>query len=145
MGSVDATTVLYAAPYDASGRLWPLCEALRTAFIDAGFIAPENRPLKLHATIVNTIYVRGMASGASNNGNTAQGDKRSGGESTQRRSNNKNEKMKIDATELVKRWEHKIWGMVKVEKVAICEMGKKKGEDGLIRYKEIGQLEMPVL
>ncbi|KAF9364747.1 hypothetical protein BGX34_000552 [Mortierella sp. NVP85] len=123
MGSVDATTVLYAVPYDSTYRLRPLCEALRSAFTEAGFVVAENRPLKLHATVVNTINVRGREGG----------------------SRNKNEKLKIDATELVEKWRSKMWAKVRVEKVVICEMGKKKGEDGLMRYVEIAQLDMPAL
>ena len=74
-------TVLYAKPLDPTGRLWPFCVLLRNHFIRAGLIdgdpshpreasqisipdkfkGPKNRdrPLLLHATLVNTIYVRG--------------------------------------------------------------------------------------
>ncbi|KAJ6171349.1 hypothetical protein N7470_000416 [Penicillium chermesinum] len=73
-------TVLYVEPFDPTGRLWAFCVLLRRHFIKAGFIeggqhppgkgadltsqrpgevADEGaRPLLLHATIVNTSYVR---------------------------------------------------------------------------------------
>ena len=56
MAAPGATSVLYAAPYDASGRLIALCERLRGAFVEAGLVVPEDRGLKLHATLVNTVY-----------------------------------------------------------------------------------------
>ncbi|KAG0220758.1 kinase A anchor protein [Mortierella sp. GBAus27b] len=131
MGSPEETTVLYAVPYDHSGRLWPLCEALRTAFMDAGFVVRENRPLKLHATVMNTTNVRNNAP------RTTEGSGSRGGK--------RNDRLKIDATELIERWRSTMWARVKIEKVAICEMGKKKGDDGLFRYREVAELGIPAL
>ncbi|OCF32263.1 hypothetical protein I317_06452 [Kwoniella heveanensis CBS 569] len=37
-------------------RLLPLCQRLNQTFIQAGFVIDENRPLKLHATVINTRY-----------------------------------------------------------------------------------------
>ncbi|KAL2821910.1 AKAP7 2'5' RNA ligase-like domain-containing protein [Aspergillus granulosus] len=62
-----STTILHAAPVDPTSRLYPFCEALREKFQEAGFMQKEYqrgsttkpRPLLLHATVVNTIYIRG--------------------------------------------------------------------------------------
>lgn len=80
-----AATVLHAAPVDPTFRLYPFCELLRDKFLEAGFLQGETqkenpppqqgdppsvsvndkpskakvRPLLLHATVVNTIYIKG--------------------------------------------------------------------------------------
>ncbi|RAL03996.1 uncharacterized protein BO80DRAFT_348410 [Aspergillus ibericus CBS 121593] len=56
-----AATVLHASPVDPTSRLYPFCVKLRDAFLEAGFLVPEakKRKLLLHATVVNTIYVKG--------------------------------------------------------------------------------------
>ncbi|THW17268.1 hypothetical protein D6D24_04013 [Aureobasidium pullulans] len=59
MQSPRKTSILYVKPQDPTNRLTPLSQALRTAFTEAGLLVPDTRPLKLHATIVNTIYVKG--------------------------------------------------------------------------------------
>ncbi|CAD0017987.1 unnamed protein product [Aureobasidium pullulans] len=59
MQSPRKTSILYVKPQDPMNRLAPLSQALRTAFTEAGLLVPDTRPLKLHATIVNTIYVKG--------------------------------------------------------------------------------------
>lgn len=59
MQSPRKTSILYVKPQDPTNRLAPLSQALRTAFTEAGLLVPDTRPLRLHATIVNTIYVKG--------------------------------------------------------------------------------------
>ncbi|KAL3452491.1 AKAP7 2'5' RNA ligase-like domain-containing protein [Aspergillus insuetus] len=62
-----SATILHAAPVDPTSRLYPFSEALREKFQEAGFMqkeyqrgsATKPRPLLLHATIANTIYIRG--------------------------------------------------------------------------------------
>ncbi|PYI02189.1 hypothetical protein BO78DRAFT_400700 [Aspergillus sclerotiicarbonarius CBS 121057] len=63
-------TVLHASPVDPTSRLYPFCVKLRDAFLDAGFIVPEakKRKLLLHATVVNTIYVKGKGGGGRGGG-----------------------------------------------------------------------------
>jgi activating signal cointegrator complex subunit 1 len=51
-------TVLHCPPHDPTSRLYPFCLRLKQKFIDAGLMEPENRPLVLHATIVNTVYAK---------------------------------------------------------------------------------------
>lgn len=61
----SAATVLHAVPVDPTSRLYPFCESLREKFFEAGFMLGESkgRPLLLHATVVNTIYVKGRRGG----------------------------------------------------------------------------------
>lgn len=59
MHAPHKTSILYAFAEDPSERLEPLCNALRGQFMEAGFLIDDQRPLKLHATIVNTIYAKG--------------------------------------------------------------------------------------
>jgi activating signal cointegrator complex subunit 1 len=56
MHAAHSTSILYAAPHDSSGRLYPFCLSVRQAFGDAGFMIEEDRGLKLHATTLNTLY-----------------------------------------------------------------------------------------
>jgi len=51
------TRVLYADPKDLSAPLRPFCEAVRAAFEEARLLT-DTRELKLHATIVNTLYAK---------------------------------------------------------------------------------------
>ncbi|KAH8989573.1 AKAP7 2'5' RNA ligase-like domain-containing protein [Lactarius akahatsu] len=53
--------VLYAEPDISSPdgrRLRTVCELIRNAFMEAGFLAADRRPLKLHCTLLNTNYRR---------------------------------------------------------------------------------------
>ncbi|KAJ9623474.1 hypothetical protein H2203_005734 [Taxawa tesnikishii (nom. ined.)] len=59
MHPAHKTSILYTAPKDPSGRLYPFADALRRQFTEAGFLLEDKRPLKLHATLVNTIYAKG--------------------------------------------------------------------------------------
>ncbi|KAL9025945.1 MAG: hypothetical protein Q9196_005311 [Gyalolechia fulgens] len=56
MHAPGSTTFLYAPPTDETGRLYPLCHAIKDRFAQDGFMIEEKRALKLHATILNTIY-----------------------------------------------------------------------------------------
>lgn len=58
MHAPTKTSILYAAPQDPSNRLLPLSQRLRTVFEEKEYTAKDTRPLKLHATIVNTIYAK---------------------------------------------------------------------------------------
>ncbi|CAF9942706.1 MAG: hypothetical protein ALECFALPRED_009924 [Alectoria fallacina] len=123
---------LHASPTPSPPHLHPFATALRAAFTTAGFLVPETRPLSLHATIVNTIYARSARSGKMRWG------KGSG---------------RFDATALIERYRDVVWASdVRIEKVAICEMGAKDvlgGEDsgGVVVvdqvYREIASVELP--
>ncbi|EFQ30086.1 hypothetical protein CGRA01v4_01010 [Colletotrichum graminicola] len=97
-------SVLYAPPTYSEGIFQAFCEKIRAVFEEAGVMDKDNRGLLLHATIVNTIYVKG-----------ARGKKGS--------------KLTIDATDILDRYDDYVWMEdVPVEKIAICRMGAKKIE-----------------
>jgi activating signal cointegrator complex subunit 1 len=99
-------TVLYAPPADATGLLRRFCEQLREPFVEAGLMLDDGRPLLLHATMVNTIYVKGGSRG--------------GGRGRRR------ERLTIDAENILDRYQDFVWieGMP-VRRLAICRMGAK--------------------
>ncbi|KAF3070564.1 hypothetical protein GL218_00398 [Daldinia childiae] len=114
-------SVLYASPVDSEGTLLRFCENLRSTFQEAGLMAEENRPLLLHATIMNTIYVKGR--------------NRKGGK--------RHEKLTIDARDILDRYDDYVWMKdVPVEKIAICKMGAKKQEDGDEAYEIEAEIEL---
>ena len=53
------TSILYCAPTDPTNRLERVGLAAQALFRQHGFLVADDRPLKLHATIVNTIYAKG--------------------------------------------------------------------------------------
>ena len=56
MHSAKSTSLLYTPPTDPSGRLYPFSQELKDQFTRKGFMFEEKRALRLHATILNTIY-----------------------------------------------------------------------------------------
>ena len=118
MQKPEETSVLYAPPTDPTGLVRRFCEQLRRTFQEAGLMAEDQRPLLLHATMVNTVYVRGRgANGRNGNGN---GNGRNGG---------RRQRMTIDARDIIGRYDDYVWvEEMPVHKVAICRMGAKKIE-----------------
>lgn len=116
------TAVLYVPPLDPTLVLRQFCEALRARFTEAGFIVPEERPLLLHATVVNTIYVKNGGGGSS----SSRGGRGRGGGGGGR---GQRERLTVDARDIIDRYEDHVWveGMP-VEGVRICRMGAKKVE-----------------
>ena len=130
MSSPHKTSVLFAEPQDLGNKLYHFCQQLKDEFEQAGFLLEEKRDLKLHATIVNTLY----AVERTNKGREGpRGKGRSGGK---RRS----APLRFDATKLIERWKDEVWADIKIERIAICEMGAKEDEDGVVRYVEIGSV-----
>lgn len=127
MQSTTKTSSLYIAPSDSPHAMTPFCLDLQSAFRTAGFLLPDTRPLKLHATIVNTIYTKEARSGKK------RWSKDSG---------------KIDAMELIEKYKDYEWvrGM-RNDRIAICEMGAKKimeGEDMVDQvYTEVVSIPLP--
>lgn len=112
----DQTSVLYVPPADDEGQaLRRLCEELRSPFREAGLMTVDDdgRPLLLHATVVNTVYVRGKGKGKG---------KGKGGRG----------RLTFDGREVLARYEGFAWAEgVEVGEVAICRMGAKKvGDEG---------------
>lgn len=102
------TTVVYIPPLDPSGTLYAFCERVRNDFRAAGLMAADERPLLLHATVVNTIYVPG-----------------------QRKVRGSSGKLEIDARGMIDGYDGCVWlEDMDVEGVRLCEMGAKKVEGG---------------
>lgn len=118
------TSILYSEPVDEDHRLQSFCQKLKDAFTEAELLVPDTRPLLLHATIVNTIYVPGVKGRGGHGKNRA--------------------KLTIDARDILAKYEEYEWmSDVKVEKVAICQMGAKKLEDGNEEYAVECELDTP--
>lgn len=100
-------SVLYAPPVDPLGRLQAFGEKVRETFVEAELMTDDKRPLLLHATILNTIYVKGR----------------------DKRGKKKWDKLTIDSRAILDRYEDEVWmENVKLDKLAICKMGAKKIE-----------------
>lgn len=108
MQKPDRATVLYAPPLDPDGVLQHFAEEIKTIFKDAGLLVPENRPLLLHATIVNTTYVK-----------------------KDRRKGKKWDRIIIkDAQAIMDRYEEQAWmKAMSLDKIAICRMHAKPVEE----------------
>ncbi|KAF2447264.1 hypothetical protein P171DRAFT_483312 [Karstenula rhodostoma CBS 690.94] len=63
MQAPHKTSILYAEPVDTSERLQPFGEKLRYEFTKAGFLIEDKRTLRLHATVINTIYAKSKGRG----------------------------------------------------------------------------------
>lgn len=117
MHNPSATSVLYAAPVDADGRLGAFCNKLREVFREKGLLADAERGLLLHGTLVNTVYVKGRGRG----------------------------KMVFDARGQLERWGEIEWMRdVRVERVGLWRMGAVRGADGEEIYVVEGEKKMPV-
>jgi activating signal cointegrator complex subunit 1 len=128
MQNAAKTSVLYMPPVDDELRLYRFCQGLKEAFVKEGLIVEEDRPLLLHATIINTIYVKSPPPSASSRSNgNVRGAGRGG-----RGSKGKKERLVIDARDLIEEFEDFEWmSNVRVERVAVCRMGAKKVESEL--------------
>jgi len=127
MQTPSNTSSLYTSPTPTPAPLTPFCLALQSAFRTAGFLLPDTRALKLHATIINTIYARSAASGKK------RWSKDSG---------------KIDATALIERYGDYEWVRdMRIERVAICEMGAKEIVEGGVVvdqvYTDVASVSLP--
>ncbi|KAJ4381086.1 hypothetical protein N0V86_003433 [Didymella sp. IMI 355093] len=149
------TSILYAEPVDASARLLSFGESLRTSFEEHGWIVKDDRPLRLHATVLNTIYAkpkrRGQGRGGKDIGKIAAvAAQRDGGEldgqdireKEQRDTDGEVEKleggrdghgpdakswMRFDASNLIEAYKEFIWAEdVRIDRVQICKMGAQK-------------------
>ena len=52
------TSILYAEPRDASRRLLRFASSVKGSFEQNGWVVHDDRPLRLHATVLNTIYAK---------------------------------------------------------------------------------------
>jgi activating signal cointegrator complex subunit 1 len=107
MHDPQKTSIVYIEPCDPSARLYRFCLALQNIFKQEGIIVPDDRELRLHATLVNTIYAKGKK--------------------PQGHGPNANAPLKIDARALLEKYEGFVWARdVVLDRIAICEMGAKK-------------------
>ncbi|KAA8904794.1 AKAP7 2'5' RNA ligase-like domain-containing protein [Sphaerosporella brunnea] len=116
MGSAKKASVLYISPVDHTSRLHRFAEAVRQHFVDAGFIVDEKRDLKLHATILNTVYAR--RKGRKGNGRPTQ----------------------LDLRGVLEKWEERVFvEELAADRVVLCLMGAKEvdGVKGAGGYEEV--------
>lgn len=105
MQKPEKATVLYTPPVDPVGTLQEFSERMTAVFKAEGLLVEENRPLLLHATIVNTTYSK---------------------EKVKNRKGKWDRKVVSDASGIINRYEDEIWMEdVPLERVAICKMGAK--------------------
>lgn len=150
MQSPTKTSILYIRPHDPTNRLHPLCQALRKTFTEAGLLVPDARPLRLHATIVNTIYIKGRkknkkpksdptekqeiepkaaepeltssTNATENKEDGLQANAPNSGHGPSAKSS-----LYLNATSLLSTYGSYIWASdIPISKIAICEMGVKK-------------------
>jgi activating signal cointegrator complex subunit 1 len=132
------TSILYIDPSDATKRLYPFCLALQNIFREEGVLLPDDRDLRLHATVVNTIYAKGKKrlapkkEGRVGSGPSSYGP---GGQDNNDRSQghgpHANAPLKFDARDLLQGYKDFVWAEgVVLDRIAICEMGAKKRVDG---------------
>ena len=163
MQSPTKTSILYIRPHDPTNRLQPLCQALRKLFTNAGLLVPDTCPLRLHATIVNTIYIKGRKKNkkpkpeatkgksdeapsmnvAEEKGDGLQANAPDSGHGLSAKSS-----LYLDATSLLSTYGSYIWASdIPISKIAICEMGVKKqlsstGEVIGEAYQEVAIMEI---
>ena len=160
MHSPTNTSILYIPPSDPTQRLYPFCLALQQLFQDEGVLLSDNRDLKLHATIVNTIYAKGRREKKKKNSTpTKQGKASSADPGPQEDEDDRsqghgplsNAPLKFDARRLLDEYRNFVWAEgVVLDRIAICEMGAKKRFDaeGIVvgeEYTEVASVGLPVV
>lgn len=104
IGSEDKATVLYVPPEDSmpecQGLLHSFASELKAKFVEAGIMENETRPMLLHATVFNTIYVKG------------------------RKKTRGKDRLMIDARDLLARYEDFVWAEdLEIGEVGLYKMG----------------------
>ncbi|KAF3048205.1 hypothetical protein E8E12_011230 [Didymella heteroderae] len=148
------TSILYAEPVDGTGRLMRFGESLRRSFEEGGWVVRDERGLRLHATVLNTIYAKPKGRGrgrAKQTGRSAAGsaieavvredgvdkqDQRGtdgeGGQEEDRQGRGADAKnwMRFDASNLIEAYKDFVWAEdVRIDRVQICKMGAQKIRD----------------
>lgn len=124
MRNPTKTSVLYLIPRDPFGRLQSLAQYALDAFTSAGLCHPA-RPLRLHATVYNTRYI------------------------APRRDGREARSPQVDARALISEYKEHVWAQkVRLERIAICQMGAEKVRDEAERvidevYREIASIRLP--
>ena len=150
------SSILYAEPQDKSGRLVRFAESVRKSFEDGGWVLKEDRGLKLHATVLNTIYAKPKARERSKrienpteskaitqqdrmegDGEVAPDDGINGEHEQDKRSEREERSaghgpdakswMRFDASPLIEVYKDFVWAEgVRIDRVQICKMGAQK-------------------
>lgn len=136
------TSVLYAKPVDGKGRLVPFASAIRDAFMGEGCLVEDSRALRLHATVVNTIYAkpRGREKRVKHTLKHVEHKisphyhEPDPNEHTTHTEHNQahnlpanNSWTRFDARSLIEEYKDFIWAQdVRIDRVQICKMGAKK-------------------
>lgn len=140
MQDARRTSILYAEPVDGGGRLVPFARAVRELFMDKGFMVREARELRLHATIVNTIYAKpkGRKKAGGRDANQQHGRESAQHSDEESKMTEREERREghgpdakswrhFNARTLMEQYKDFIWAEgVRVDRVQICKMGAKK-------------------
>jgi activating signal cointegrator complex subunit 1 len=135
MQQAHKTSILYADPVDSTLRLHRFASAIRETFINKDLIVKDNRPLKLHATILNTIYAKPRGRDRREKPNyedkATTATELSAAEEKNDRSEghgpNAKSWMRFDASELIEQYKGYTWAQaISIDRVCICKMGAKK-------------------
>lgn len=153
MHAVDSTSILYAAPTDLTNRLYPFCVAVQNAFRTEGFL-DDDRKLKLHATLINTIYAKSRKKPEKKPAIiTLTGEVISSSSVSNDRSHDHGPiadvPLEFDAGSILDKYQDHIWAnSILLDRISICEMGAKKitDSDGEVIdecYTEVASIRMP--
>ncbi|KAI1260787.1 kinase A anchor protein [Xylariaceae sp. FL1019] len=122
MQQPSKSSILYAPPEDPERKLYDFCTGILARFRDKGLVVEDSRPLLLHATVLNTVYVKVRDRG--------------GGRG-------RRDKLTVDARGILERYEDCVWAEgISVDKVAICRMGAKTGDDGEVAYEVEAEVDV---
>jgi activating signal cointegrator complex subunit 1 len=72
MQKPSQTSILYVEPRDGEDRLYAFGSELRDQFTKRGFLVEDKRALRLHATVINTIYAKPKGRGGKQRGMTGR-------------------------------------------------------------------------
>ncbi|KAL5115980.1 hypothetical protein ACEQ8H_006097 [Pleosporales sp. CAS-2024a] len=153
MHTPEKTSILYAKPTDEMQRLYPFACALRDEFASKGLLEVKKKELKknlkLHATIINTIYAKPERvkksrlkesfkhlelEGSPHHDATKHED---GAATSQDEKKKVEHQITFDAREMIERYKDFTWAKdVRIDRVQICKMGSKKvrGEPGQVKH-----------
>jgi activating signal cointegrator complex subunit 1 len=156
MHKPEWTSVLYAEPRDATGRLQAFTESVRSGFEERGWMVPNQSEFRLHATILNTIYARrkGGGEGAAKKKGRGEGGagteedatdgevekeaEKETGEKRQSHASSAKGPRRFDASKLVGLYEDFVWAdNVRIDRVQICKLGAKKVWSGVEGESEV--------
>ena len=148
--SLKKAKVLYALPVDPLGLLRTFCEDILGIFRKDGFVADDGEAaLVLHATVVNTIYVKkgrsveeaSRAAVAAAVATTGAGEREVTEDKKRKRRKNRGRSVTVDAREIAEKYEDWVWMEdVPLGKIQICEMGAKERENGEVEYEAVGEV-----